>query len=601
MRLLLLLVPLALASVPQALAWTPSEWTALVEDAEGDVDDGGSVLFPRAPDPHADLVEVAVREEGGALLLRLTTAAGDAAPPPGARYESLVSLHVEPQEGLAETATLHATARGFRLALDGKDFSDAVEPEAGATPTGYVVRIDAWPFLRTSTGAARLTQASAEVRARAADGHATTDDAQGRERSFSWGGVATLPFERPWRAVAGADHAAGPSVAPAPDGSLHVAYVVYRHEPFGSGTGLFHGVLRRDGFEAHRVADARMPSDLHQDDQTQTAIAVDADGGVHILFEPAPNTDARVGVRYATDEGGGWSVENPAVLAGGQRLAVEDGVRASPSLTVGGGRVVAALQGDDGSTFLVERGQTGWRLLRALDDARLARVRVDDEGTVHAAWLRITDDRFDEGRAAYGRLLHASEAGGWTETLVAEGVEDRSRFWSRSDADGSFAFALSPDGTPHFVFAADRGARGHAALRDGVLVRDPIPLVADHGNPPVRMRMAFDPAGAAHVVTGYGGSDLYAVRSPEGAWHVEPFPAREMFDLALTPDGRAAVVHTEPHGGATLALAYQPGGDLEAARTQEGDVPLTDRLDLPVPGLASTLTSIAALALWRRR
>ena len=603
--LFLLLLPLLPAGPAAA---DGDGWSVVLEDPRGDADPWGlPAPLPVAADAQGDLREVALRESPDLLHVRLATHHdGQGLPlPPGTRHESLVALLVQPPSGSTVQVEILATADGFRLLRDGERLEGVLEVEEDVSPLGWAVAVSKWA-LRDADGPASVLVTSASLTTTTFDGRAVTDAGEPAVpfplRSVEPPGVTPV-----WRRAEGVEFAAGPSVAVGPDGVVHVAYLVYNPER-GTPTGLHHAVLADGRLRAERVADAEMPTRLHEDRRTQTAIAVDAAGVVHVLYEPSPNGPASDGVRYARREAGAWTFEDPAALASGPRLRVEDGLRASPALAAGAGRLVAALQEDDRDVVhLVERAASGWRLLRTLPGATLARVEVSPEGDVHAAWMRPTSDESPD-RGVYGDLVHASGSGGWGETVVARGVIDMTKLRADSESDGSFAFALDARGVPHFAYETDRGLRGFAILREGILERHFTPLRPDHGNPQLRMRMEIDADGHAHLVTGYGGSDLYAVRAPGGAWYLQQVPRHEIFSLALTPDGRAVIAHTQPHGGATLALAYQAGGfqagsDLVLPQELRGE---ERPASLPVPGpgmvgaLAAAALAAAAVAARRR-
>ena len=419
--------------------------------------------------------------------------------------------------------------------------------------------------------------------------------------------VLTLPAQEAaplpmWNDAAAVDFAAGPSLAAAPDGRAHVAYIVYNAER-GDAVGLYHatfdpraaGTGLPAGWSARRVADAAMPTTLHEDGNTQTALAVSPQGVPFIAYHPAPNAGRGTGIRVATPQSGAWTVEDPATVDG-RRLPVDDSYRGVPSIAAAAGRVVLAFQSGNDVALVERTTGSAWRLLATLPDARFPRLALDAGGKAHVAWLgEARPDR----EVHVGKLLYATEAGGWRARVIAEDVEDFSSFWETSETDGSFAFALGPDGQPRFAWDAARDAPRFGMLGPLGVVDEPAPLVPGHGNPQVRMRMAVDREGRAHLLTGYGGSDLYAVRSRDGAWLVEETPRQDMAQLALTPDGRAVTAYTQPHGGTTLAFRAQ----VAPADTPPADPSLAGLTAASGPGgarplLLVLLTAAGAAAGW---
>ncbi|HEX9816968.1 MAG TPA: helix-turn-helix domain-containing protein [Candidatus Thermoplasmatota archaeon] len=389
-----------------------------------------------------------------------------------------------------------------------------------------------------------------------------------------------------WSTTEGPDFAAGPAIAIGPDGTAHVSYIVYNSER-GTTKGLYHATLQNDGMTAIRVADASMRTELHEDGNTQTAIDVDNSGRVHIVYHPHPNGTEPDEVRYALLESGAWKVEDPAQPAG-TRLTVDDGYRSNPAVAALNERVVVAFHEATEKFAVVERtGADEWKLVREID-GRLPKMALDAQGKIHIAYFQTVADGYPN-RGVDGNLLYTTETHDWKAQTIATDIEELTRFWTGSEADGSFAFALAPDGTPHFVWEGSRDARHYGILEDTGLKVSDTPLTPVHGNPQLRIRMAIDLEGYSHIMSGYGGSDIYAVRSPKGQWYKTETDRGDMFSLDVRPEGRAIATYTEPHGGTTIAVASalrRPGQSIDADSASETPV-FPGTPVIPGPGIAA--------------
>lgn len=533
---------------------------------------------PAATDPRVDLVEVAIAEDERALWVRLRTR--EASPAPGltvptapGEAQGPVTTEVELQvrSGRGDgSLTVRLVAENRTLTVHRQDTPVQTVPLAAEdAPWRYAVAL-----ARAGLGAGgplttgdRIESVVARTSRPGAFGAATDEAWSGgpgsayvvRRAVESPVGSAPLPA---WRESTFVHLAAGPSVAVARDGTLHLAYLVYGDDR-GVARGLHHAVVPADGAgafdasaaRAERVADARMPTELHEATRTQTALALDDTDRPHIVFHPRPGGEDAGMVRFASKDAA-WVEEDPSSLADGRRLEVDDSHGGVPAVVVGrGGRVVVAFQ-SGADVAIVERAAPGrWTLLERLEDARFPRLAVDGTGRVHVAWLGGTTFEREVGK---GTLRYANEAGGFAPADVATGIMDYSRFWETSETDGSFAFALDRNGVPHFVWESDSDETPlFGSWRQGRLQAEAAPLTPSHGNPQVRMRMGFDGAGNAHVVSGYGGLDTYAVRHANGVWQREERPRGDIFSLAIAPDGRAVLAYTQPHGGTTLAVSSQ--------------------------------------------
>lgn len=420
---------------------------------------------------------------------------------------------------------------------------------------------------------------------------------QGGDGASGQNGVATEAGDVKWQFVAGDDFAAGPDVAVGPDGLVHVSYIQYRGDK-----GLHHGILQNGTLRDEKVADAAMLTDLHEDGNTQTGIDVDDANVVHIVYHPHPNGTSADAISYVRIEGKNILVESPNKV-GSKTLVVEDGYRAVPAILAESNRVIVAFQTSVDRLAIVERTpQADWKLVRELD-GRFANLALDSTGALHVAWFQEKTYEGVVSNTIYGELRYATEADAWKERTIAEQLTDNSKFWETSETDGSFAFALSPSDEPHFVWD-NSTIRAYGILKAGQVQVSKSPLVPSHGNPQLRIRMEIDDDGYAHIVSGYGGSDLYATRGPKGDWTVQTFDRYDMFSLDLTSDDRAVVVHTQPHGGTTLAVAIadrRPGFpaviDVEDEEEDESAV-----VFVPGPGIAiGILGGLGALSwVWLR-
>lgn len=604
--LLLLPAPLGAGSAP------PDAWTVVVRDEAMDATFAGPVS-PVAPDARLDVLTLEMADDPSWLWLKLTTRAsplGAGSPQVPDAWDSAPTSHVEftivPQETrvphlvriVAEEDLAVVTTDGIERARVPLNASE------GQLPWGYTIALSRWQLLPEAP--LRSGDDVSEPLVMMEQTGAPLGSASDRAPSSGFGeeyelvassGEGDLPA---WRETEGVEFVAGPSLAIGSDGSAHVAYIVYNDER-DTRVGLYHAVFRDDGavaVPAERVADAAMPTNLHESDHTQTAIAVDDAGRAHIVYSPSPNADAQE-IRYATRGTATWIVEDPAALADGRRLAVDDSYRGVPSVVVREGRVVVAFQSGQDVAVVERTPNAGWRLLQVISDARFPRLALDTDGRAHVAWLGGSHRRegdTDEKTIEVATLRYASEAASWRPSDVATEVVDFSPFWETSESDGGFAFALGPDDRAHFVWQPQRGDPQFGILHGDALKAEPAPLVPSHGNPQTRMRMAIDTDGRAHMISGYGGTDHYAVRSPEGLWLRENLDRFVIAQLALTPDGRAVIAYTQPHGGATLGVSTQtakaesPAADTVNTASELGMGPVS------LPRAAPLIAAAAAVA-----
>lgn len=590
--MLVLLVLLAPATIADPM------WATLVQDASGDASTAG-VAAPL--DPNADLRTIQAKQEGDTLYLRVTS--GNATAAEDTRYASILRFAYENASTRERRHfEIHHDERGLRLLENGRTIGGhTLITHEGDAPYAYTIGMVLTALAPGGAYAAgdRITGVSASLRSEPAGLPPTTDHApdfgSGDDYVLASGQDGTISPS--WRTITGMDFAAAPSIATGPDGALHLAYIVY-NEDRGTREGVYHALLRSGSIDATRIGDVQMPAKTHQDKQTATSIAVDRQGAVHVLYHPQPG-DTSAGVAYATNQGGTWRVEE--VRAGDDAsLTFATDVRAIPAIGASSDRVVAALQTEDEGLAVLEREADGWSLVQAIAHARHGRLVLDSQGHIHLAWFQPDSDE-SPNRGVYGPLMYASERDGWKSHRIAEGIEDLSKFRGQSEVDGTFAFALAPDDTPHFVWEGQREERGYTILGPDGPRTTSTPLVPDHGNPQDRMRMVIDHDGNSHIVSGYGGADLYAMRTPDGRWYKESIPRLEMFGIALTSEGHPAVVHTQPHGGTTLGVFVATTSATAAEGTHEpirvGPLGL---LEVPAtPAMA--IAALAAAVLMRRR
>lgn len=584
------------------------EWTIFIEDGLFDTfyDLPGS---PPAVDPPADLHTVHIRETGGHVWFRLSTLASElketnAPNGTGLGYRTLLEFRIttsEPQQ--TQRVEIEAFDEEFFLKVNGVQHdSYHLMRKAGAVAWDYEVGLSRYLF-----GTDRPLVVGDVIDDAKATSQGMTGlgvDVVDRAPDVGTMGAFVLEMEPPalpaWMDGEGPDFAAGPSAAAGPDGSVHLAYVVY-NDRRGTQTGLYHAILEADestgylGIQATRVSDVSMPDDIHQDDKTTTAIDVDEQGDPHILFYPSPETEPSQ-IRYATLDGDDWIVEDPTRLADGTTVSVRDDRRAVPAIVADHGRVVAAVQ-SDADVLLLERYDEQWHRVATVPDARFPNLALDSQGVIHMAWFNEDRDEYDENRAIYGDLRYGKESGSFQGLVVAKDVEDRSRYWDTAQTDGSFAFALDRQDRPHFVWESDSrdDPRMYAILHGEDLHKEPTPLKPVHGNIQIRMRMGIDDSGTSHIVSGYGGTDLYATRSPDGMWNVQEASRVDMFDLVVISDGRVFLTGTQPHGGQTLHLEATINGVPWAGTEEAPPRPQGDEFaPLPFP---TALLVVAATGL----
>ena len=592
-----------------------------------------------SPEPRLDLVRLEVAADREYLHLRLSTAEPPALPAPP--VEPPVPLPPLPAPSdplgppdahvLLQAFVFGERGSGGNVYAESRDgrllFHHAgraiPETDYGFAPGSVPWSFHGWVRLRQLVG----DEAPGTLELRNVTvglGAAAGSDRMAGGRMFLYpAGLAgyapsAVPLPGTWAETEGPDFAGGASVAIGPDGAPHLLY--YQYEPDGASRGVVPGLYHaRVGaaWEAERIGDYRNPAEA-RDHATRTRIAVAADGKVHGLYQPCPDHACGRLLSYVTDATGTWTVSQPFPEAGNRGRDV-------PDIAAAAGRVVAAVPLAGDRIALVERAGDGWRELHRLDHARLPKLALDAAGKAHLAWFQPIPGR--HGQVDAGWLAHASEADGWKPALLVDGVVDQSGFWN-PEVDGSFDMALDPAGRPCFAWDAWLGnddaqhERGYGCLRDGTLAAEPAPFDTLHGNPQLAIRMAFDGAGNAHLGTGYGGTDLYLVRTAAGAWGAQAIQRHDVWDFAVARNGVPVFAYTQPHGGTTAAVSVMPGGPDPAGATatpgasgeppvargadgQDGMVwhpaPAAEARAAPAALLAPLVGLAAAIALRRRR
>lgn len=613
LNVLLVLALLTPGALGQGTA-ADDEWAILVEDQAHDT--ASDAAPGPAPAPRADIIELAVQEDPTSIIFRFRTSAADSeamAPSSLSAQTSAIAdtmrstgsvrtvigfTVVEQQSGNVTSWLLVAQDETFQLQPTAGGKTLPIHAPDEATEWNFEVAIPRWALGtgQPATAGDRIEQLYVETTQ--SDGSSTMTD-RAPNTGFAAPYIirmATDGSTRPvWTDSTSDDFAAGPDVAFDTEGRLHLSYLVYNGER-GPSVGAYHGVLDDQGiWQTERIGDAVFPTDIHIDDITQTRIAITS-AATFVLYQPAPEgAGNRLTFKALVD--GAWTTEAPHELTSGERLSVNDSRRAVPALTATEGRTIAAFQeGDLNTIAVVERSTSGWSLLTRFSEARFPNIAIDKAGNLHAAFFRETSDQ-SPNRANYGNLIYADEASGWSETTIAEEIIDQSKFWDTAEADGSFAFALTPDDVPAFVWEAERSERRFATLTPTGLAAEETPLVPTHGNPQLRMRMAFDSAGNAHIMSGYGGSDMYAIRAPSGGWYVENLDRGDMFNLAVAPDGSAATSYTQPHGGTTVAVSAHGPANAPFGPQAEATGPGDEFQFAPGPGTTLVLMALGFLGL----
>jgi DNA-binding MarR family transcriptional regulator len=224
---------------------------------------------------------------------------------------------------------------------------------------------------------------------------------------------------------------------------------------------------------------------------------------------------------------------------------------------------VAAQLDDERVGIFEQTGPEAWANLAVFEQARFPNLALDSEGNIHLAWFSAPAGNGEDTRE--DELLYANETNAFQTRTIASGIHDRSPFWDTAETDGSFAFAIDHRDRPSFVWETDSEQRRFGRLTPDGVVTEETELKPSHGNIQTTMRMGFDDAGRAHVASGYGGLGLYRIRTPGEGWDVYEVDRRDVFDLAVADNGRAAIVGGQPHGGTTLSVLSQTETEITPA------------------------------------
>lgn len=245
-------------------------------------------------------------------------------------------------------------------------------------------------FTNLSVGVHRF-----QVRGKNASNETVASD----ERSFWVGPLPPPPPE--WStpatvAPAGtsdATHPSAQSVAFAPDGSLHAAYIV----PNGTLRGLYYATNKTGAWQSSKIADASTLGD------EWTSIDVDSAGRAHVVYQ-----NISTGVFYLTNATGAWVKKK---LTGGTGLVVY------PEITVDSNRrahVVYFVPGGSPGLRYATNASGSWVTKRVTTSAFdiSADIALDANRKVHIVY----------GRANKGFRYLTNKSGSWAGGYVVAGI-----------------------------------------------------------------------------------------------------------------------------------------------------------------------------------
>jgi len=596
----------ALLALAPALAQSESmpAWTTWLDDPAGDA---GLADGVPAPDSRADLTTFSVRITEEFLYMRLQTVGGVDADE-GWLVQTQAEFDVQAATGHGKEESYvrvigdNSGVRVSSLELRQEDWGVRV----GSTAWSY----EAWVRIAAVVAPSpEIVLTGLVVRA---NGAATWDEGQAQtalrfQRAEGSGYIAqAIPTPATWVETEGPDLGGGPSVAYDSAGRIHVAYYVYEGDR-GTAVGVYHAVLKpyaagaldpalgsEDGLEwnATRIGDFRPSPDDNRDEDMRTKIAV-AGETVHVLYSPCPGRACATPYVYATSANG-FESENPA--AG---LKVRNAPRDVPGLAATGSRVIAAIPLADGGIALRQRAEAGWTTVATLANATVPKMAIDWAGRLHVAFVRTAAESF-----ASRDLMYAVEPALSPQRILSGVTAPGEGAWDTPEVDGSFGFALNREGAACFAWDganAPQPRRGYGCLANGIVVGEDAPFQPGHGNTQLAMRLGFDGAGNAHVVSGYGSMDLHAKRTPGGVWTVEDLDAGDMWDMAVASDGSIAVAYTQPHGGTTVAVSELAATPELAIGFETTPPPPGGEIGIPGPGAGLVVVVLAALAGLARR
>ena len=434
------------------------------------------------------------------------------------------------------------------------------------------------------------------------------DTATGPDLSFSatsQGLLGSVTAIQPGDTVEGPDFAGGTSITVDAAGRPLIAYYIYDAER-GDPRGIYLATVADGGFSATRIDDVGITRDHGRDGQMRTQVAHDG-SQAFVMFtdDPAVDNDDDGPGHLGTPDSvfvlarhdDAWQREDPTP-AGTSDVGAED----VGDLVARAGKVVAAVPvGPD--VWIMERtGDDQWVERGRLEGAHNAKLALDSEGVIHAAYVEYGP----EGGLRDGTLYHASSQDGFVATHIGDNIDAG---WEEPETDGSFAIAVGPDDQVAVLWndgrSRERDEEQRIKVRHGDnWVQDFVPLVPGHGNPQYTMRLGYTAAGALVAASGYGGTDTLAARAG-GAWTTLDLPRYDVWDMAVAPSGSVFFGYTQPHGGTTVAVtAYGIGIDLD------GDMPKAQRAaqdeapelaeEIPSPALYA-LFALLVVALARRR
>lgn len=396
-------------------------------------------------------------------------------------------------------------------------------------------------------------------------------------------------IESEWVVIEGPDMAGGASVAVAPDEEIHVAYYVYDDRDVTPG---FYHATPLGTWQAIRIADYHGDPE-QRDGATRTQIVAGDD--VAILFAPDPGSGTGWQLARQSDD---WSAV--AVMPG---VATLDSTRAVPDMVMHDSVVWIAMPLPGNEVAIIHDRDGSFTEIKRFQNAQMPKLDIAPDGTPHVAFLR---ENGGHPQVDYGDLIWA-HGPNWQERTATTDVIDQSNFWPNAGVDGSYDMAITPDGTPSFLWDArtDVKEQFFAQYRDGWYA-EPTPLTPIHGNPQLTMRLAFDAAGNAHGAGGYGGLDSYAMRS-DGGWIQLSVPRGDVWDMDVSPLGVPALAYTQPHGGTTMSVRILPDGVTGEPNWIPLQKPIRDarsdlasQLENQAPGPSALLLLIGAVLLARR-